>query len=209
MNKKALKIMNNILMIVFIIFSVMLAVYYSVHFNAYYLFLSVASFVIPFIPNVIYRVFRLTPAYTLTMAARVFIFLAFHIGMACKGYVLIPFYDKIVHTFSGVIFSVLGIIIFYALKHGHTIDKKDSWLCTVFSFSFSMMIAAVWEIYEYIIGFVLKTDPQCVAATGVGDTMSDIIACLVGTAVLCLLIIYRFKTEKSGALLTAVSELYK
>lgn len=209
MNKKVLKIINNVLITAFVIFSIILTVYYLMNFNAYYLLLSAASFVMPFIPNLIYRVFRLTPAYAITIAARIFIFSAFHIGMAGKGYILMPFYDKIVHAFSGMIFALLGMIIFYALKHGHAVDKKDLRLCTVFSFSFSMMIAAVWEIYEYIIGFVLKTDPQCVAATGVGDTMGDIIACLAGTIALCLFIIASFKTKKSGVILTAVSELYK
>lgn len=209
MKKKALKIADCALLIAYLVFSVFLTVFHAVHFSAYYLFLSAASFIMPFLPNVAYRVFRLRPIHALTIISRFFIFLAFHIGMVCSGYTSIPFYDKAVHTFSGIFFAFLGVIAFYKLKHNHKAEKTDLKLCTAFSFSFSMTIAAVWEIYEYIIGFILKTDPQCVAATGVGDTMGDIIACLIGTILLCAIVIQNFKTDTPGLILSSIDAIYE
>lgn len=54
------------------------------------------------------------------------------------------------------------------------------------------MCAAMWEIVEYT-GFLLfGYDSQNVAATGVGDTMEDMMICLAGTVITCVLLAVPF-----------------
>lgn len=45
---------------------------------------------------------RLKPAYLVSLTVNLFSFLAFVIGIAFRGYGRLPFYDKAVHTLSGV-----------------------------------------------------------------------------------------------------------
>lgn len=184
--------------------SAILLIYSLVRMDAYYIFLSAASAAIIFVPQIFYAVFRLQPIPSLTFSSRIFIFLAFHIGMAAKGYIFIPYYDKAVHLLSGVFFAFVGMIVFYGIKHNRTIETHDFPLCMVFSFCFSLMTAAVWEIYEYVISHILGTDPQGVLATGVGDTMQDIISCLIGTVAFCVLVRQYFRSKKKNILLSAV-----
>ena len=203
--EKKIEIANFVLLCIYLTYSAALLVYHLiVKSGAYYVILSAASAALMFAPPVVYRLLKLRSNPPLTLLSSMFIFLAFDIGMATKGYIIIPYYDKAVHLLSGMFFAFVGLLIFYFCKHTHRMEQTDFPLCLAFSFSFSMMIAAVWEIYEYLVGFIMTTDPQRVAATGVGDTMGDMIACLIGTIIVCAAIVLYFKKGKADLFLSAV-----
>lgn len=203
--EQKIKKADCILLCGYLLYSAALLIYHTFfHFSGYYMFLSAASAALMFVPPLVYRLLRTNPNPPLTLLARLFIFLAFDIGMASKGYSGLFFYDKIVHFLSGIFFAFVGLLVFYFCKHTRRIEKTDFPLCLIFSFSFSMMIAAIWEIYEYLISFFLHTDPQASMTTGVGDTMGDIIACLFGTIIICISIVCCFKKGKTGLFLSAV-----
>ena len=48
------------------------------------------------------------------------------------------------------------------------------------SFFFSGFVAVLWEIFEFVADLLTGNDSQNVAATGVADTMEDMMICLVG-----------------------------
>ena len=51
----------------------------------------------------------------------------------------------------------------------------------LFIISFSLGIAALWEIFEYLASYYFNMDPQKVILTGVTDTMGDIIVAFLGS----------------------------
>ena len=67
-----------------------------------------------------------------------------------------------------------------------------------------MAVAGLWEIAEYLISFVVGLDLQRVAATGVSDSMQDMIVCMIGTLV-TLPFVHRLCHGKADPLTGAVS----
>lgn len=137
-----------------------------------------------------------------------FLFCAFTIGMGFQCYHWLPLWDKVAHTLSGTFFGMMGLFLFYRGKPGHAICKEDYPLATGFAFCFSMTVAGVWEIYEYFLSFVWPTDPQNVLTTGVGDTMQDMIVCLIGTLVLVWAMRAYYQKGKTGFLMGAFESFY-
>lgn len=164
-----------------ILAGLVLGIYNLMHSTSYYVMLAFAFCAFAFLPFVFNRVFRLCPTYIIHFAIYAFSTLAFGIGMILNGYHLVPGYDKFVHFLSGIVFTLIGCCVFYIFKPKRRPETTDAPLAGIFSFGFSMAVACFWEIFEYAINFILHNDPQNVLATGVNDTMQDIIACLLGS----------------------------
>lgn len=149
--------------------------------------LVLAAFLLPAVPQVLYRLCHLRPVYLLEIVFDGFVLAAVSFASLFGGYELIPCWDKILHFLSGFLFAVLGTAVYFAKKPGHALDPADAFNASLYTWMFAMMSAVLWEIWEYIVSFS-GADPQQVAQTGVGDTMTDIIVCTVGgliTAVSC------------------------
>ena len=48
-----------------------------------------------------------------------------------------------------------------------------------------MLIASIWEVFEYLSSYYFNVDPQKVILTGVTDTMGDMIVALFGSILVC------------------------
>lgn len=155
--------------------------------GAYNALLAVAAFALPVVPPVLWRVCRLRPVLLAELVFDWFVFAAVPFASLFGAYDLIPYWDKILHFLSGFLFAVLGTAVYFAKKPGHALDPADAFNAALYTWMFAMMSAVLWEIWEYLVSFS-GADPQQVAATGVGDTMGDIIVCTVGgllTALSC------------------------
>jgi uncharacterized membrane protein YjdF len=109
-----------------------------------------------------------------------FLFLSYTLGVAMEFYVFVPYYDKAVHTLCGTLVITLSIPFFYALKHGHAIERTDGALAVAFGILSALAVAAAWEMIEYTLDLTLGTGIQRVSETGVADTMQDMMVCFVG-----------------------------
>lgn len=162
------------------------------------------------IPFLARWLFRLKPAYALDILLYAFIFLAFDFGVAFGGYSKVPFSDKIVHGISGMVFTVIGLCAYYVL----TVDKHkgmyyNRFASVGFAFCFTMTTAAFWEFIEYF-GFVLTGhDSQNVAATGTGDTMQDMLICMAGGLIVCVLLLYTMKRKHCPFWLRPVRDFFE
>lgn len=197
--------MNMWLLIIYATVNVALGVYNVVMDRPYYYLLAFGALLfIPFVRG-FYRLCRLEPVAQLDNVIFTFIFLSYTVGLVMAGYYRISGFDKVCHGLSGTFVGLLGVIIYYVLKPGRRVERGDGPLCTAFMFCFSMAIAGIWELCEYAISFLFGTDPQWVAGTGVGDTMTDMLVCLIGTALL-LPSMYRFyRRGRAGVLMGAVA----
>ena len=203
------KRINIIFCVIYGIISIVAGILHMIPFSFYFMLLTAVSFLLLSLPWLANRIFHLKPVYEFHFMVYIFCFFAFVIGMLFQGYHTIPLYDKAVHCLSGIFFSFIGVVFFYLLKPEKRMLQEDYPLLAAFAFTFSMAIAAVWEIYEYIINFILKTDPQNVLTTGVNDTMLDIISCLIGTLFMEISIFFYYKKQKRGCLMKTAEKLIR
>lgn len=163
------------------------------------------------LPTLVFRIFRLKTCHQLNFWVYLFIFLAHTIGITITHY-NIPYYDKAMHTLSGVFVAFLALCCFYFFKPGREIDRKDGPLCCLFVFAVSMAVAGLWEIGEYTVSCIDGSDPQLVLSTGVGDTMQDMIVCMVGTLLFVGVLAHwylRRDDRRSGPLMGAFDTFYQ
>ena len=139
-----------------------------------------------------------------------FIFLAFLLGVVLDWYNSISFYDNIVHFLSGIVFTTVGLCFFWLIREDKSADRNKDYPASVsFSFCFAQFTAVLWEIFEFVSGLITGHDSQNVAATGVADTMEDMISCMVGSFVMAAIIFFCLKRSRSSFLLRPAHEFYE
>lgn len=107
----------------------------------------------------------------------VFIFFAEYLGCVVGLYNKTTYYDVVMHFASGILTSILGIVIFNYLYNCKT---KNRALKVTYVIGFSMAIALFWEIFEFFGDNFLKMNLQHNPETGVRDTMEDVICATMG-----------------------------
>ena len=187
------------------VFCAAMAVYNFFFSTPYYVFLSLLGLLIVFVPRLVELVLRLHTDYLLHLASHLYILFVYGIGMIFNGYDRIPGYDKVMHTITGVVFGLCGLIVFYLLKPKEQsemkVEKSEFWQAALFAAGMAAMIAIGWEIVEYCIDLVLHNDPQHVLDTGVNDTMWDMIVCMAGAVLFWIPMRRYYATGKTGILM--------
>lgn len=130
---------------------------------------------------IIEKLFKIKINEGLKLVYVVFVFVAHFLGATCELYNKIYWFDKFAHFISGVLTSIAAIYIIVKSK-----GKKSLMFNILFIMSFSMFIASVWEVFEYLASYYFDMDPQKVLLTGVSDTMDDIIVALLGSTIVSL-----------------------
>lgn len=157
--------------------------------------LGLVSLLFLAIPTVAERLFKMQLGYPLKTCILLFSLLAFSLGTALRWYDAIWFYDILMHLLSGVFFTLMGLCLYSRISgdYGRT---RNIMLQLTYAFFFSMFIAVVWEMYEYIAFLLTGHDAQHHLTTGVVDTMEDIICCFVGSAVMSAdFLIYKWQKK--------------
>lgn len=108
-----------------------------------------------------------------------FIFAAIFMGEVCDLYRILPFWDSVLHAFSG---AALGLVGRMLAKY---LTNRTPFATAVFAFCFAATICTLWEIYEFAFDIMLDLNMQRYMTTGGGeifvgkaallDTMQDII----------------------------------
>ena len=90
-----------------------------------------------------------------------FIFAAEILGELNHFYIVIPFWDTILHTLNGFLCAAIGFSLVVLLN-----DKEDiqfdlsPFFMALFAFCFSMTIGVLWEFFECFMDQVFHTDMQ-------------------------------------------------
>lgn len=134
------------------------------------------------------RLFRLQKALLVDACLLVFILLAFTLGVALGLYSYIWWYDLAAHLLSGAVAAQLGLYLYWMLREDKTAPMaRDATAASGFAFFFAQFIAIVWEMFEFVSDKLTGNDSQCVAATGVNDTMEDMMIAMAGSVVMAVL----------------------
>jgi len=119
--------------------------------------LSLALFLLPYI---IERTFKIDFPSRLEIIVFIFIFSAEILGEINNFYGFIPFWDIALHTVSGFLCGSIGFSLIYLLnKKTHLISLSPIFVALV-SFCFSMTVGIAWEMFEYGMDVIFKTDTQ-------------------------------------------------
>ena len=127
------------------------------------------------------------------------------LGEIKSYYTLFWWWDIILHIGSGIAFGFIGFLILYVLYKGDKIKAKPSTIA-IFSFSFGLAIGALWEIFEFAIDNILRTNLQ---KSGLVDTMWDLIVDGFGALIASIIGYFYIKKEKKGLFNKLVKEFKK
>lgn len=128
----------------------------------------------------------------------ILIFIGAFLGGVFAFYDLISYWDTICHTFFGI---VSGSFFIYFLRLFH-IDRINFFAIAILEFTFTLGLAAGWEIIEFTIDYLYETDFQKVVLSMQDgklpqwDTMIDIIVALFGSIIHYIFYILQIKKVK-------------
>lgn len=169
------------------------------HYAAFQAVLAIVMFTFP---SIITRLFHFPIPQDCRLIYYMFTFGAIVVGSAMYGYSKIPYWDKGLHFLSGILISAVGLILCHMLFHGLPGSPKvRRTMYLLFPFLFNLSVAALWEIYEYMLYILLGIDAVNHLTSGVNDTMQDMIVCFLGGILFTGLLLRAMRKGKNGFLL--------
>lgn len=115
-----------------------------------------------------------------------FIFASMYLASIYNFY-SIPYYDKVLHLFSGFLISIIGYILFLELFNEKARGIIKDYTSVIFVSLFSTAMAGIWEIWEFLTDLIFGFSAQNGSLV---DTMLDIISGTV-VGIITALLIYR------------------
>ena len=158
------------------------------------LFISILVLVLTFLPSLIEKNYKIQLPIEFELVIIIFMYASLFLGEIKSYYTLFWWWDAILHIGSGMAFGFIGFLILYILYKGDKIKAKPSTIA-IFSFSFGLAIGTMWEIFEFAIDNLLKTNLQ---KSGLVDTMWDLIVNGFGALIASFIGYFYIKREKRG-----------
>ena len=159
------------------------SVTHATNFNSLIVIQIVVGSIIPLVLIVLTDLFKIKFPMIFNLAIVFQIGLSIYLGNGFSFYVLIPFYDKILHTYFGFICS---LIIFCLLLYYNGEQVPTPLLLFVVFFS-TLGIGGIWEIFEYICDYFTGGDSLGINKSieknlhPCTDIMIDLVVTMVGT----------------------------
>ncbi len=126
-------------------------------------FTAVLGFTLTFIPEAVENITknRVRFGSGMKIAIVLFIFGSELLGEIRSFYEIIPWWDDLLHSVSGVILGLIGFMLVYSLNE----SKKSSVnlspvFVSLFAFCFALACGALWEIFEFSGDRLLNMDMQ-------------------------------------------------
>ena len=126
--------------------------------NVYTCILALILFTIP---SLIERRLHIDLPDTLEIIILFFIYAAEILGEIQEYYVIIPFWDDILHTLNGFLFAAVGFSLVNILNRDKRVMLRLSpFYMAVMAFCFSMTIGVLWEFFEFGMDRLFHMDMQ-------------------------------------------------
>ena len=188
-----MKKINNILIILMIIVNtICMGLTLLSKYNSNIL-ICLSLYLIVFIPK-IFRNFSSKVNDLIELIFLLFILFAQLLGCVLHFYGIIYWYDSFMHYVSGILTSFLAILLLVLFNK---YNEKDKVFNIIFIISMTLMVAGLWEIFEFTVDNLLGGDAQKVLTTGVTDTMKDIICALLGSILFSFCYLYECVKNKN------------
>lgn len=156
------------------------------------------------IPRIMGKIFKIKITSAMELVYVLFIILAQFLGSVVNLYNKIWWYDLFAHFLSGILTSVLSLVI---LNWFGVYNRKNKWFNFLFIISFTLMIASIWEFMEFGTDTFFGMNVQHSIETGVRDTMEDMLVAFLGSLIVSISYLVENKVAKNGFLKRVVSDL--
>jgi uncharacterized membrane protein YjdF len=161
------------------------------------------------LPSFLRMRFKVEVPALLSIVIVLFCFCALVLGDGLDFYGKFPWWDSVLHGFSGVLLSTIALWLIHVIMAGN--DKAiyfNKYFLALFLVMFSLGMGACWEIIEYTYDSISGTNTQqfMASTTGslftaediplcghaaLGDTMTDLILDLVGALLVAIVGFFR------------------
>lgn len=156
------------------------------------------------IPRIMGKIFKIKITSAMELVYVLFIILAQFLGSVVNFYNKIWWYDLFAHFLSGILTSVLSLVV---LNWFGVYNRKNKWFNFLFIISFTLMIASIWEFMEFGTDTFFGMNVQHSIETGVRDTMEDMLVAFLGSLIVSISYLVENKVAKNGFLKRVVSDL--
>jgi len=133
---------------------------------------------------------RLNIPNAMMIAYAVFLYCGIYLGEVRNFYFNVPHWDTILHMFSGAALGALGFSFVSLLNKPESASFSLSPVfVAIFAFCFALALGVIWEIYEFLMDSILKTNMQkyamesgemLIGQAALTDTMKDLIVDAIG-----------------------------
>ncbi|MBQ9308495.1 MAG: hypothetical protein IJ229_11255 [Clostridia bacterium] len=145
----------------------------------------VAGLLVMTLPSALEKRLSLRIPHIMYILYDVFLYCAVFLGEVHDFYYRVPYWDSILHFFSGLMLGTLGFILVDFLNRSSTtrVQLSPAFVC-IFAFCFALAVGSIWEIYEYTMDSVMGLNMQKymladktvkIGRDALQDTMKDII----------------------------------
>lgn len=113
----------------------------------------------------------------------IFLYSAIFLGEIRDFYYVIPYWDTVLHTMSGLMMGFFGFSLVDILNNNKRVTLSPFFIA-FFAFCFAITVGVIWEVYEFtadgIFGtnmqkYKLQNGTELVGRNAVKDTMEDLI----------------------------------
>lgn len=160
-----------------------LVIFFAIFYKNITLLLFCIYIILPF-------VFKIKPV--ITLCYLIFGFIAIFLGAQLHLYKITSWFDNMTHFIWGFLSGFLALLV---LNKSKMFNTPNIIFNVVFIFIFSLATSALWEIFEFSLDYFFNQDMQR-RATGVYDTMKDIIVTLFGNILFSLSFYFEYKDDK-------------
>lgn len=113
-----------------------------------------------------------------------FIFAALFLGETRDFYGRFWWWDVALHTTSGGLLGILGVLLVYIMNETPRVDlQMKPGFIAFFAFCFALSVGAVWEMFEFSMDNWFGSNMQ---KSGLVDTMWDLIVDAIGAATISI-----------------------
>ena len=188
-----------------LIYSAVVQIRHGFYHQLGYLALTIATSLIA--PSAVH-LFKLKNSWGILFWVQLFITVSMIWGHTLNGYALMGF-DKVLHFSSGVMICY-GITGFYCWmkKQWKETTMRDFILKCISIQGINMMIAFLWEVFEFACLVFFDIDAINHYTQGVYDTMTDMIVCFLGGCLFLWLLWRHQRKNKKNILITSLEEFY-
>lgn len=136
------------------------------------------------LPSMVTRKFSLEVPDKIYYLYVVFLYSAIYLGEVRDFYYVVPSWDTILHSMSGLMLGFLGFSLVDILNTSNKRVQLSPFFVAIFAFAFAITVGVIWEVYEFSADSIFGTNMQkyklqdgteLIGREAVKDTMEDLI----------------------------------
>ncbi len=153
---------------------------------------AIAAFFLMFLPGYYQRKFDISLPNVYEIVVLVFIFASLYLGEVHDFYNIFPWWDTLLHSFSGIILFIFAMSILLILDDADRVFFRSPIFVVIFGLSVAMGLGGVWEIFEFWMDNTFGLNMQ---KDGLNDTMWDLVYDLSGASAAAFFAYFEIKNE--------------